>query len=293
MGVQDPLLQKATMAHNLANKFDLSTPEGLKQYAAALANGGAPELAVQANAAAQKMLESQATIYGKTREHLSTMGKLVQERDALIRANPQDPRIVEYNKVIAAEATGRGTVVNANLKTVNTENDLRNSLLTETKPFRDPYIAAGKIENLLLSESALADKISKKQWGKLAGDATISNKDTEALTQYGDLGQRLQGILSQFALGVYSDDQRKEALNLTRQIKANSESQYNQVRTQYKSRGQEEGFKPATLDFVAPPLPKSSVSFVMGKTYVDSSGQQGVFGGYNTDGTPKFTPVKK
>ena len=55
MGVQDPMLQKATMAKQLASQFDLSSSDGLKQYADALAKNGAPDLAQMAFARSQEV----------------------------------------------------------------------------------------------------------------------------------------------------------------------------------------------------------------------------------------------
>jgi hypothetical protein len=55
LGGQDPILAKATMAKQLAGQFDLSSSEGLKQYADALAKNGAPDLAQMAFARSQEV----------------------------------------------------------------------------------------------------------------------------------------------------------------------------------------------------------------------------------------------
>ena len=55
LGVQDPMLQKATMAKQLAGQFDLTTADGLKQYSQALAQNGAPDLAQMAFARSQQV----------------------------------------------------------------------------------------------------------------------------------------------------------------------------------------------------------------------------------------------
>lgn len=54
MGMQDPELAKASMAKQLATQFDITSPEGLRQYANALAQNGAPDLATMAAAEADK-----------------------------------------------------------------------------------------------------------------------------------------------------------------------------------------------------------------------------------------------
>jgi hypothetical protein len=58
LGVQDPMLQKLSMAKQLASQFDITTPQGLQQYAQALAQNGAPEIAQRAIAAAQELTKS-------------------------------------------------------------------------------------------------------------------------------------------------------------------------------------------------------------------------------------------
>jgi acyl-CoA-binding protein len=55
MGNQDPMLAKATMAKQLAGQFDLTSADGLKQYADALAKNGAPDLAQMAFARSQEV----------------------------------------------------------------------------------------------------------------------------------------------------------------------------------------------------------------------------------------------
>lgn len=295
----DPEMEKASMAKKLSTQFDITTSEGLRQYAQALAQSGAPDLAQMAVKRADEIDVSVATVKQKSREAVPKVEEIVNQQlwQQSLQAANGDPQkaaqIYRDEETRRKMAVGAASRPNIGIKTIDLEGNLRSSFLTEAKPYRDPFIAAGKIENLLTSESSLADKISKKQWGKLAGDATISNKDTEGLTQFGDLGTRLNGILSQFAEGKYSDDQRKEAINLARQIKAQSESGYNDVRTQYLSRGEAEQLNPKTMGYIAPALPKTSRSFVVGKVYSDKNGKQGIFEGYNADGTPKFKPAGK
>ena len=55
LGVQDVELQKAQMAQQLAANFDITSPDGLKQYAQALAQNGMPEFAQIAATKAQDM----------------------------------------------------------------------------------------------------------------------------------------------------------------------------------------------------------------------------------------------
>lgn len=55
LGIQDTELQKTQMAQQLASQFEMTTPEGLMQYAQALAQNGMPEFAQIAVTKAQGM----------------------------------------------------------------------------------------------------------------------------------------------------------------------------------------------------------------------------------------------
>lgn len=289
MGMEDPELAKASKIKQIASNIDFTTPEGLRKLANEIKDF-APQEAMMAIKRADEMGLTQAQTTKALREPNaaeSDLAKKLRERQEIVdKYGPNDPRVAVYDKAISRAGEGQKIVVGVNA--IDKEGNLRSSFLTEAKPYRDPFIAAGKIENLLTSESSLADKISKKQWGKLAGDATISNKDTDSLTQYGDLGTRLNGILTQFAEGKYSDEQRKEAINLARQIKVQSETGYNDIRSQYQVRGKAENLNPDTMTYIAPALPKTSRSFVVGKSYTDKNGVTKVFKGYKPDGSPDF-----
>jgi hypothetical protein len=55
LGIEDPELKKAQMAQQLAANFDTTSPEGLTQYAQALAQNGMPEFAQIAVTRAQEL----------------------------------------------------------------------------------------------------------------------------------------------------------------------------------------------------------------------------------------------
>jgi hypothetical protein len=55
LGIEDPELKKAQMAQQLASQFDTTSPEGLTQYAQALAQNGMPEFAQIAVSRAQEL----------------------------------------------------------------------------------------------------------------------------------------------------------------------------------------------------------------------------------------------
>ena len=80
LGMQDPLLAKASMAQQLASQFDTTTSQGLRQYAQALAQQGAPDLAQIAVQRADEMDVSAATVKQKSREAIPKIDEVVNQQ---------------------------------------------------------------------------------------------------------------------------------------------------------------------------------------------------------------------
>lgn len=187
---------------------------------------------------------------------LPTIAKLQSYRQSLVdQLGENHPKVKEVDQAIKAETQGKGTVVNVGLSTVDKESNLRKDFVTETKPFTTAINAADKIDRLLRSNTSLGDIIAKKQFAKVAGDNNISNKDVAELANYGDLGQRLAGTLSQFFEGKYTQGQREEALSLVNQLKGDATSQYSTIQNDYVNRAKAENLPDKTSKFIAPDLP--------------------------------------
>lgn len=187
---------------------------------------------------------------------LPTIAKLQSYRQSLVdQLGENHPKVKEVDQAIKAETQGKGTTVNVGLSTVDKESNLRNNFTAETKPLTTAILAADKIERLLKSNSSLGDIIAKKQFNKVAGDNNISNKDVTELANYGDLGQRLAGTLSQFFEGKYTQGQREEALSLVSQLKGDATEKYSVIQKDYKGRADAEKLPEKTSKFIAPDLP--------------------------------------
>jgi hypothetical protein len=186
---------------------------------------------------------------------LPAIAKLQSYKDTLVdQLGPDHPKVKEVEQAIKAETQGKGTTVNVGLSTVDKEANLRKDFTNETKPLTTALSAADKIEKLLRTNTSLGDIIAKKQFNKVAGDNNISNKDVAELANYGDLGQRLAGTLSQFFEGKYTQGQREEALSLVNQLKGDASNQYSTIQKQYRTRVDAEKLPPKTAEFVAPDL---------------------------------------
>lgn len=80
--VQDPQIQKANMAKQLASQFDITSAEGLKQYADALAQNGAPDLAQLAVQRAMQM-EAKGLDIQKTKADVAVQERKVSQDEKL------------------------------------------------------------------------------------------------------------------------------------------------------------------------------------------------------------------
>jgi len=81
-GAEDPQIKKAKMAQQLASQFDITSAEGLKQYADALAKNGAPDLAqLAANRAMQ--MEAKGLDIQKSKADVALQERKVSQDEKL------------------------------------------------------------------------------------------------------------------------------------------------------------------------------------------------------------------
>jgi len=266
LGGEDPMLQQLSQRQQLLRGIDFNDPTSLANASRAALERNDVQASREFAAAAQKAQAAQLESAVKTsqiarnmRERVGATApniqKLQEYRAQRIEAGASPAELAEINKVIAAEGQGKGTNINVGLSTVDKESNLRKDFTAETKPITTAITTGDRIEKLLTANTALGEIIARKQFAKLAGDTNISNRDVEQLANFGDLGQRLAGILSGFFEGTYSESQRQEALGLVRQLKAEGTGQYNTIQQQYRSRAQAENIPEKTATFIAPDLP--------------------------------------
>ena len=101
LGVQDPELQKAQMAQQLASQYDITSPDGLKQYAQALAQNGMPEFAQIAVTKAQDM-ESKGLGIEQSKLNIKKTQQATDREEQLreaLAALPADATEEDYLKV--------------------------------------------------------------------------------------------------------------------------------------------------------------------------------------------------
>jgi hypothetical protein len=122
-GIESPEQKLAKLRQAASQQFDTTNPEGLVQMAQFLNQQGDAAGARQAVMAAEAQKQKLATLEKTESEAAknlrekamptSTLGKLLFEKGELVRAGvpPNDPRILAYDKAIAAEGQGKGTSI--------------------------------------------------------------------------------------------------------------------------------------------------------------------------------------
>jgi len=284
LGAQDPMLQQLSNAQRIMQGVDQNDPESLANASRAFNQAGDVARARAFAQAAQEAAVKQSQIVRNTREGRAAANKVVEadgrqylvnsltgERIADIGAAGEKTQTTEAGgrTLLINKTTGetirdlgpapqRGVNVSPNISLVDKESNLRKDFTTETKPLTTIISTADRIDQLLTGNTSLGEVIARKQFAKLAGDTNISNRDVADLANFGDLGQRLSGILSGFFEGKYSEAQRQEALGLVKQLKANSANQYTTVQKQYRDRAAAENIPEKTSQFIAPDLPVAS-----------------------------------
>jgi tetratricopeptide (TPR) repeat protein len=261
LGGEDPMLKMQSMRAQIMRQVDQTDPQSLAKAAQALNQAGDVQGARALAQAAQDLELKQSQVTRNLREPrmaaLPNIAKLQQYRKQAEEAGASPQELAQIDAVIKAEGQGKGTNISVGLSTVDKESNLRKDFTTETKPLTTVITTADRIGKLLEGNTSLGEVIARKQFAKLAGDTNISNRDVADLANFGDLGQRLSGILSGFFEGKYSEAQRQEAINLVKQLRAESSNQYKTVQQQYRDRAAAENIPEKTGTFIAPDLPVS------------------------------------
>lgn len=204
LGSQDPILQKATMAKQLASQFDVTSPQGLQQYANALAQQGAPDLAQMAMARAQEMQVQNATIYQKSGENMQALlssGKYTPESVALYAQTRDPSKLVLIDKGLTGSALDKVSAAEQNITSLSaTEADI-DSWLMKVDP-KKPQVTFGPLSSAgrLLSsaagsptENALEQDKLRRFIAREANDILVAAKGTQT---EGDAKRAYEQIMS-------------------------------------------------------------------------------------------------
>lgn len=291
-GVQDPAMQRRQKAQQIVQSvqqggLDPTSAEGLLALAQALDQF--PEFAQEAlqarqaaAAKAQQALANRLT-EAKIGAEAAQAGKYEAEAAKALREPPAKEDRIKTPPDFAAAGISLGIPSKVNIADYTQEETarirqqlqkekestakagvapsdkdfgnataLRENFLKETKDIDTGLKALYNVQQLLSERSGLADAIAKRQFAKFSGDRDISNKDIQAFGNFGSLGQRLEGILSQFFSGKYSEAQVEEASRIASNLLKNLQQNRSAIEQQYRTQAEASKIEPGRINFVVP-----------------------------------------
>ena len=284
LGIQDPMMQQATELKSIARGFDLTTPQGLVGYAKAIQNKY-PQYAQMAIAQANKLQESAATVYSKTREHLSTLGKMQNERDRLLQAGvpANDPRVIELTNAIKSEGTSKAPQLSLNMKMFDAAAGRRDAFLKEVDPIVKQGNAITQALTLLnqgtpFSQAAFENTVVSA----FGGDKQKSVSEIKRLVNTGPLETRIENSVRKFTTGKISEITTEDQKNVLEAIQGGLKRQYNNKQsTIIKSsskvpelQGQEDFYAPSWESSVGGGAAMGKKAYTVGETF--NSAKHGV-----------------
>lgn len=204
LGGQDPLLQKATMAKQLASQFDVTSPQGLEQYAQALAQNGAPDLAQLAIARAQEMKVQNATVYQKSGENKNSLiasGKYTPESLAAYQKSGNLADLVLVDKGLTGSALDKVSAAEQNITNLSATSTDIDTWMTKVDP-KNPKVTFGPLSSAghLISgiagsptQNALEQDSLRRFIAREANDILVAAKGTQT---EGDAKRAYEQIMS-------------------------------------------------------------------------------------------------
>ena len=273
LGVQTPEEQRMNV-RSQARQQAASQAGGdrlkfLEAYATALDSAGDAEGAFQARSILDQerrvAAESQAKVFQQEAAGRASLATAARERTPAATEQADRTRlaqlIAEFGEIEGSrrfreerDEAARRTAAAAvpPVQAFGKDIALRTDFLKEVQPIDTALSALDRTEALLNEQSGLADAVAKRSFSKFAGDRDISNKDVAAFGNFGPLGQRLGGILSQFFEGTYSDAQRQEALRIVRNLRSPLEQQRSSSEKSFRDAARRQGLEQDAIGFVVP-----------------------------------------
>lgn len=243
----DDQLNRATSLRNLANQFDLTTPEGLRQYAEAAAAID-PRVSAQAAAEAERRTLVQARTVSALRER-QVNPQTQAEQDYLNSLYAKYPDTVEGRAQAANEfaewkTTRQERVSKAGAPTtilpgaakptdLRTGREIVMDLTKESKARLDTINRIGVWANNIVKQGSTASVPQlQRELVKLAGDNQIGqNEVRNILGSSGFAGNIIEGV-NRFFTGLPTDLKMTDILKAVQAIEGYYAKQYNQGRSQ-------------------------------------------------------------
>lgn len=243
----DEQLNRATSLRGLANQFDLTTPEGLRQYAEAAAAID-PRVSAQAAAEAERRTLVQARTVSALRERPVNPENQAEQNylDALYAKYPDtvEGRAQAANEFSEWKTQRKERVSKAGAPTtilpgaakptdLRTGREIVMDLTKESKARLDTINRIGVWANNIVKQGSTASVPQlQRELVKLAGDNQIGqNEVRNILGSSGFAGNIIEGV-NRFFTGLPTDLKMADILKAVQAIEAYYAKQYNQGRSQ-------------------------------------------------------------
>ena len=267
MGLEDPQMKKAAMAQQLASQFDITTSEGLTQYAQALAQNGAPDLAQMAVKRAEEMMTTSSAQFKNMAQAEKALRETVpqsEEEARRIRLNQYKERFgeIEGAKLFEAEQLAQRTKVAAAgappasgqvpLTVIKQAQDIVNEYT------KDPKTKLNTVAQIaILGESVKTNPTSLPQFQrelvKLAGDSQIGQNEVRNILGSSGFGADIIDGVNKFFTGAPTDIKIDDVLRGVQALEKHYAKQYETGRQKSKVVLSEGNINPQTQEAILPP----------------------------------------
>ena len=266
LGLEDPQMKKAAMAQQLASQFDITTPQGLTQYAQALAQNGAPDLAQMAVKRADEMITTAST----QTKNLALAEKALrettpqsEEEARRIRLNQYKERFgeIEGAKLFEAEQLAQRTKVAAAgappasgqvpLTVIKQAQDIVNEYTKDPKKKLDTIRQIGVIgEQVKTNPTSLP--LFQRELVTLAGDKQIGQNEVKNILGSSGFGADIIDGVNKFLTGKPTDVKIDDVLRGVKALEENIANQYEKGRQKAKTVLSEGNVNQQTQDALLP-----------------------------------------
>lgn len=275
LGGQDPEMAKATMARQLASQFDITTAEGMREYAAALAKNGAPDLAQLAVQRSDQMITAgltQTKLIAEARkastERLGTPENqaeqakftelLAQYPDTIEGRAKAANDFKEWKSKFAAKVAAAGATVMpgaANIPDLRTAQLTVNDYLGKSKESLSTIKTITNYGEMIKAGNSSQLPQFQRALVKLVGDSQIGQNELKNILGSGGIAADIVDGVTKFMTGAPSnakiDDVLKGVKVLERQVQESYRAGQDQARRVLTN----SKFDPKIVDdLVGPPL---------------------------------------
>ena len=206
----------------------------------------------------------------KTAAPQSELARLIQERAALVAANPNNPAIKQYDSKIAKE-TQNAPDPNVATRGFSNANTLRDEYTTLTQPFRQVQDAYTKIKGT--GDTGAGDMSLLYSYVKMLDPGSaVKEGEFETAASSGSFGQRVQNAVQRVRTGGRLEPElRRSFLTEAEGLYKSQLAGANRIKSQYQDLAKRYSLNPqdVIVDYTEPVAAASNAQLPSGATYSD------------------------